>query len=153
MGNAEGGVNAKTVILATLLGSGILGLFLALAVVGGVWVYRAGGGNVPQPTPTPTTPLSSLVPEDGAKVEAFFTALAQVCEYTEGVKTTGQFRETYRLAVSIFKASDQLPDLAAADPVISARISTAIGLDDTALTPQTRRTLVDTLRAIAVEVK
>lgn len=153
MGDVNGGVSAKTIVIASVLGAGVLGLFLTVAVIGGVWVYRAGGGTVPQPTPPPNVTLSAVVGEDAAKVEAFFSALATVTEYTGGIKTTGQFRDTYRLAVATFKASDKLPDLAAADPIISSRIEAAIGLDDTALTTDSRRALVGVLRTIALEVK
>ena len=152
-GSADVGASGNTILWAVGIGSTVIGLCLIVGIIGGVWVWRAGGGNVPQPRPTPAPTIGIPVGEGKEDVSAFFNSLAQVCQYTGGIKTTGQFRDTYRLAVSTFKSTGKIPDLSGVDPLISDRIAQAIGLDDKALTPAMRTTLVATLRSIATEVR
>jgi hypothetical protein len=140
-----------------LLGFGAL-LFLAACVVAGAVVYALPKLGTVKPSPTPTANLAALVPDATARgqLSAFFGDFAAVVgSTTKPLKTTGQFRDAYRLAVPTFKQTGKLPDLKPFDEAVSQRLVSAIGKDDNALDgePPIRSNLAATLQAIAEELR
>ena len=106
----------------------------------------------------PTTPevsrLAELVPDadSRSRLSAFFADFAAVLTTdAKPCKTTGDFREAYRLAVAPMKSAARLPDVKAIDEPISNRIKSAIGLEDTPLDgePPLRSNLAAVLTSIS----
>ena len=137
-------------------------LLVGLTGVIGAGGYAARvvlGPPVPAtPNVTPVTPsvsLASLVPEPDAraKLSQFYRDLALVIRDPAcPLKTTGDFREAYQLAVPIMQTAGRLPSVEAIDEPISQRLTIAMGgLDDKPLAEPTRGVLAGTLESIAAE--
>jgi hypothetical protein len=142
----------KSVAL-TIAVSVVAGFVLLGAMACGTVIYLAGGSPLNTPKPE-VSRLAELVPDadSRARLSAFFGDFSLVItQDAKPLKTTGDFREAYRLAVTPLKTSARLPDVKAIDEPISDRIASAIGLADTALDgePPLRSNLAATLTAIS----
>lgn len=131
-----------------------MGLFCVAIVAGvGLVVYllmpAAGGGD-----PKNRARLAELVPDADARamLSAYYGDWAAMLR-TEAkpLKTTGQFRDAYRMATPALQQSGDLPSVKAIDEPISNRIAETIGLADTNLDgePPLRSSLAATLSAIS----
>ena len=140
----------NTTIIVTVA----LCVVLCAAMVCGTVIYLAGKPAPSGPDTKPKARLAELVPDadSRARLSAFFGDFAVVItQDSKPLKTTGDFREAYKLAVTPMKTAARLPDVKAIDEPISQRISQAIGLADTALDgePPLRSNLAATLTAIS----
>lgn len=127
---------------------------LCVAILAGALIYLGGKPSPSTPDTKPVARLAELVPDadSRARLSAFFGDFAAVItQDAKPCKTTGDFREAYRLAIKPMKTAARLPDVKAIDEPISQRIASAIGLADTALDgePPLRSNLAATLTAIA----
>lgn len=140
------------------IGPWILASVLVVVIGGPVAVRSILGPPVPvNPAPSPVTPsvsLATLVPEaeSRAKLAAFYRDLATVIRSEScPLKTTGDFRDAYRLAVPLMQDAGRLPNVQAIDAPISERLKIAMGgLQDQPLGP-VRDVLAGTLDAISTE--
>lgn len=135
--------------------AGVLGICLAGGAIGSVAAYQwLDSPRTPDvPAPVPALDLGDLVAAEARpKYAGFYTSLAAISGAGE-VKTTGQFREAQRIGAAALKGLGQLPDAPALNEPISKRIEAAIGLDDQALTDESRQALAAVLRQIAGEFK
>lgn len=120
--------------------------------------FKVGDGvpdPVPGPKPDPNVPLTglaALVPDAVKRhlVSEFYADLSQAVANGAFVTTT-HFRNGYRKAIADAQGSGALPKgIAALDPIISGRISVAIGLvPDAALNTQA---LVSVLNGVSQEL-
>lgn len=140
--------------LYVAIAAGCLFASVLALVVGAVVVVSMLRAPSPAPTPTPAVRLASLVPDADArgKLRAFFGDFAAVLRSeAKPLKTTGQFRDAYRLAVPTFQGAAKLSGLEAIDKPVADVIGAAIGKADAPLDgePPLRSNLANALDAVA----
>jgi hypothetical protein len=134
-------------------------LFLAACVVAGAVVYALPKLGTVKPSPTPTANLAALVPDAAARgqLSAFFGDFAALMgSESKPLKTTGEFREAYGIALTLLQSTKRLPEgLGAFDEAASNQLAASIGLSDAPLDgqPPVRANLATALRAIAEGVR
>ena len=106
------------------------------------------------PSPSPATGLAGLVADKAvaAQIAEFYSAFSEAVK-DESLKTSGQFRDSQRIAARILKATAAIPDQPQLNEPISERIKSAIGDDDAQLTPESREALSAALAGVAEALK
>lgn len=131
-------------------------LFLMLLAMGGIGVYMfltwQPPDSPPSPTPSPTAGLAELVPDPDhrADLKLFFSDFAAVVR-TGNIKTTDDFRQAYRVAVTTINDAGRIRGAQLIDEPINKRFVDSIGLDSRVLTPADINKLATTLDGIAAE--
>lgn len=108
------------------------------------------------PQPAPVANLAALVPDDDARAQlsAFYGDFAAVVRSdAKPLRTTGDFRTAYRLAVPVFQQSGRLPSVQAIDAPIADRLAAAIGKADAPLDgdPPVRANLAAALDSVSAD--
>ena len=131
--------------------SGTLVAVIGAALLAGG--FLAGRFTVPQPdvAPAPDGKLAALVPAEARPhLSAFFSDFSRVVE-AGNCKTTGQFRDAYRVGVGALQGTLDAKGWSEIDEPISDRIAKAVGLDDVELAAEKRSKLATSLKSIAQE--
>lgn len=125
-----------------------------LVVVGLVIWYVSQSNKTPSPAPSPNQGLAAIVTDAGdrAKLSVFYHDFAEILNRdTSVVKTTGQFREAHKNALTLMLVGTSYPRYPGLDQAVSERIKTAIQLDDTTLDANKKAALVSVLNSISSE--
>lgn len=131
-------------------------LAAALVVVLAIWAFAPTRTKPVEPAKTQVASvLAKATAADKARVNAFYTAVADVVERDQKViATVGQFRKVHANSLDLaFKGTDLPGKYAGLDVAIEAELVQAVGKDDVALTPEKRAALIGALKKVAGDAR
>lgn len=128
----------------------------AVAIVLAIWAFVPAHTKPVEPAKTQVSSvLAKATSADKARVNAFYTAVADVVERDQKViATVGQFRKVHANSLDLaFKGTDLPGKYAGLDVAIEAELVQAIGKEDVALTAEKRVALVTALKKVASDAR
>jgi hypothetical protein len=126
--------------------AGILGVFICVAVIGGVVAFKLL--DRPAAPPAPVALVINLPDEFRPAASAFYRDLARVIDLGV-VATKDDFREAHSIATRVLDVASGDPDLSGASEAISQFLLTRLGAETGPLdAPKTSQALRDLAEAI-----
>lgn len=145
-GKETSSVATTSPVMLWSLAAGILGVFICVAVIGGVVAWKM----LDRPAVAPTLPALAIPVADEFRpaAAAFYRDFARVVE-TKLVETKDDFREAHSVATRVLDVASGDPDLSGSSEAISQflleRLGPETGPLDVAKTAQALRELADAI--------